>query len=120
MTSDYRFQCGCSMTSSGELIRCPDHEPAGAPGEEEIVAALEALGLLTQPRPSYTCENCGKQAKGKPLMGPLAGEWVSPDGWDSEEACWLNPEWNYGRFWFCSRRCRGEWLIKTADTHRRP
>ncbi|WP_374713255.1 hypothetical protein [Symbiobacterium terraclitae] len=125
MSSEFRFQCGCSMTGDATLVRCSTHAPGGAPDDDEIVAALEALGLLKQPRPTYTCENCGKQAKGRPVIGPAAGEWVSPDGWDSEEARWplSNPgllRWNYGRFWFCSRRCRGEWLIRTADTHLRP
>lgn len=120
----FQFPCGCWMEPKGGLGRCQVHEAGGSPGAEAIVEAVTALGLLKIPRPIYTCETCQTQVAAPPAIGPSAGYFLWPHGWETEE--WsrkVGPgDWKYGKSTFCGRRCRGEWLIKTADdpSYRKP
>lgn len=120
------YECGCRMEPSGKLIRCQAHDKKDGVSDEAIVEAVTALGLLKERRQEYTCESCGGKTKGQPTIGDYAGRFTFPRGWEREE--WsrrLAQETTDGRLYehgtatFCSRRCRGQWLIATADTHRK-
>lgn len=123
----FRYPCACWMDPAGTLHRCQSHERQGGPGNEAIVEAITALGLLKETRPECTCETCGAKAMTEPYIGPYAGRFAKmPNGWETEEWQRVKPRpvdgrSQSGRSLFCSRRCRGEWLIKTSDgSLRRP
>lgn len=78
-------------------------------------------GDYSHDRGSYRCVQCGAEGDAIPLKGELLGQHMPPSGWESEVAQFRQGDGAATvTYWFCSRSCRGRWLIATEGRFRQP